>query len=558
MRFGVINMSGRIPVVPTLELFSKSLPGRLYEFHGGTLTIGRDPNSDVVLEDKRVSSSHAKVYRQKENTYFVEDLKSYNHSYLDGQKLEPFAPQPLRAGSRIRICDFTFVFHPEAVEVVDGKSDDPTILSTLDDLSSMNLSSRTDRASMVLRAVLEINRLLGGAAEINQALGRTLEELFAIFSQAECGFILTKEPDGTIIPRATRHRSNPGQILTLSRTVLEHVIREGKGLIISDGDSNDEMAIPDSLSGSGIRTALCVPLRGSTGQTIGIIQLDSRVQKAIFGPEDLELLAAVAIPVGVVVENHRLLKERAMLAAAGEVQAALLPRRQPSAPGYVFWERYQPALEVGGDYYDYIPVETFDNEGTVEWVRCAVALADVSGKGMPAALLMANLCAEVRHLVRSGADPREVAFQINRELYDAEIPGRFITLLLVMVNARSHSLVVVNAGHLCPLIRRADGAIEEIGDAEAGMPLGVERDHAFQSVETTLAPGDVVVLFTDGVTEAMNRDHNLFGIEGLARAIETASGSPALIGESILRAVRVHSTGRSQSDDIAIVCFGRQ
>src|SRR5207248_96245 len=134
-------------------------------------------------------------------------------------------------------------------------------------------------------------------------------------------------------------------------------ITEKKGLIISDVAADSAQLISDSLTGSGIRTALCVPILGRDAAPIGIIQLDSRAKKVSFGSEDLELLAAVSVPIGVVVENHRLLKLQSLLAAAAEVQVALLPRRRPTAPGYTFWEHYQPALDVGGDYYDYIPIE---------------------------------------------------------------------------------------------------------------------------------------------------------------------------------------------------------
>jgi sigma-B regulation protein RsbU (phosphoserine phosphatase) len=429
-----------------------------------------------------------------------------------------------------------------------------TVLGTLEDMSSIRLASRNERAASTLRAVLEINRLLGGATEINVVLGRALDELFSIFPQAEGGFILTREPDGKLSPRATRQRGGSGKSLTLSQTVLKQVMREGKGLIISDATDPNAIAIPDSISGMGISTALCVPLLGRGGQPTGIIQLDSQIQKACFGTEDLELLAAVSVPIGVVVENHRLLKERAALTAASEVQAALLPRRRPSAPGYVFWEFYQPALEVGGDYYDYISVET---AGTDRWVRWGVSIGDVSGKGMPAALLMANLCAEVRHLVRAGASPHAVAEGVNHHFFDADLPCRFITFLLVMVDATTNRLSLVNAGHHCPLLRRGNGAIEEISDSDAGMPLGIDREETYRSTETTLGPGELLLMFTDGVTDAMSPSDSQFGVEGVRRTLASTPGGPAQVGDGLLRAVRAHAGGRSQNDDIAMICFGR-
>jgi serine phosphatase RsbU (regulator of sigma subunit)/pSer/pThr/pTyr-binding forkhead associated (FHA) protein len=555
-------MSARNSVLPTLELICPTLPARLIELDADPVRVGRDPTSDIWLDLKQVSWSHARVGRRPDGGYFVEDLDSYNSTFLDGARLPARTPTPLKDGSRVKICDVTLVFHLQAVEVRDEAGEEETIVGSLEDMSSLTLAARTERAAVVLRAVLEINRVLAGTIELNEVLGRALRELFAIFRQAECGFILTREPDDKLNPRATLQRdgSGPAKPLTLSRTVLDHVTREGRALLITDVTADSRFPTTDSLSGTGIRTAMCVPVTGGGGTPIGIIQLDSRVQKVSFGPEDLELLAAVAVPIGVVIENHRLLRERAALSAAGEVQAALLPRRRPELPGYTFWERYQPALEVGGDYYDYIPVE--DDLGACPGgphacPRWAVAVGDVTGKGMPAALLMANLCAEVRHLVRSGAPPHEVAVRVNRHVFDAELPGRFVTFALVLVDTDGHRLTVVNAGHMPPLVRRADGKVEPLGQDDSGLPLGVERESTYPESSAALGPGDVVVLYTDGVNEAVSRQDTFFGVDGLTRAIAPAAGGAARVGEAVLRALRAHVGGRPQSDDIALVCFGR-
>ena len=173
----VFNMPERSPVVPTLELISKTIPSRMYELEAGRLRIGRDVASDICLDDKRVSSSHAQIIRRSGGAFFVEDLKSYNSTYLDGRVLPPFSPAPLKDGSRIRICDFSFIFHKQAVELREGESDDQTILETLEDMSSGSLASRAERSAAVLHAVLEINRILGGATELNQVLGRARRTL---------------------------------------------------------------------------------------------------------------------------------------------------------------------------------------------------------------------------------------------------------------------------------------------------------------------------------------------------------------------------------------------
>jgi serine phosphatase RsbU (regulator of sigma subunit) len=189
--------------------------------------------------------------------------------------------------------------------------------------------------------------------------------------------------------------------------------------------------------------------------------------------------------------------------------------------------------------------------------RWAVAVGDVAGKGMPAALLMANLSAEVRHLVRSGSPLPEMAARVNRHVYDADLPGRFVTFALVLVDGVSHTLTVINAGHMAPFIRRAGGAVETLAEEVSGLPLGVDRASTYPSATVPFRRGDVVVLFTDGVSEAMSRHDSLFGLEALKRAIATADSGPARVGDTVLRALRSHVGDRPQNDDIALVCFGR-
>jgi sigma-B regulation protein RsbU (phosphoserine phosphatase) len=341
----------------------------------------------------------------------------------------------------------------------------------------------------------------------------------------------------------------------LTRTILSQVMQEGKALLIKDTTVDPRFVRAKSVV-STFRTAMCVPLSGHEGRPLGMIQLDRRTGKKGFKAGDLDLLAALAVPVGVTVENHRLLRDRASWAAAREIQLSLLPRGRPEIAGYAFWECYQPTLEVGGDLYDYIPVEPSENsaESADRW---AVTVGDVAGKGMPAALLVAGICPEVRHLVRAGVGPGEVLARVNRHLCDTGVGGRFVTMVLAEIDPRSHHMTVGNAGHMDPLVRRASGAIEGVGRSGAGTPLGVTPRAVYKSVAVALEPGDLVVLYTDGVTESMDRDRQPFGVERLMEVLAGASQGVAAVGEAILAAVRDHAAGRSQYDDITIVCFER-
>jgi serine phosphatase RsbU (regulator of sigma subunit) len=259
---------------------------------------------------------------------------------------------------------------------------------------------------------------------------------------------------------------------------------------------------------------------------------------------------------GVAVENHSLLKKSASWAAAGEIQRAMLPKGRPEIEGYTFWECYRPVEEVGGDWYDYVPIESSGTResGERHW---AVVVGDVAGKGMPAALMMAGTCPQLRHLVRAGAQPEAVLAKVNRQVWEAEFDCRFVTLVLTVLNPRLHRLAVANAGHMLPLIRRSGGTIEEPGGEASGTPLGAEPETAYRSFTISLEPGDVVVLYTDGGTDGRDRRDQRFGEDRFRAALADAPTGVAGVGEALLAAVREHASGRAQFDDITLVCFGR-
>lgn len=529
------------PVPPTLELVSSYLPGRLYEIDRDQILIGRNPASEVFLDRKDVSWAHARIFRQ-DGVDFLEDCESRNATFLDGERLPPREPRRLRDRHRIRICGNVLIYRREAVRI-DDFDDGSTILGVINNLTSIDMVAAVTRPEEVLRAVLEINRSLGGTIELNEALSRTLDTLFSVFPEAEGGFVLTGEAGREMVQRAIRHRDGSPP-LTLGRKARELAIRQGHGLIGTEPAAD-----------GAARTVMCVPLLGRSGRTIGLIQISSR-PGAGFRTDDLDLLAAVAVPVGVVVENNRLLLAKGEWDAAGEVQRSLLPRQRPLCGRYRTWEHYEPAQEVGGDYYDYIPIAPADADGREEWTRWGVAVGDVVGKGMPAALLMSHLSAEVRHRVRAEASPVRVVAGLNRQVFDAAILDRFVTFLLIVVDARSDEVTIVNAGHPAPWVRRATGELFAVGDDDAGPPLGVVADPTYRATTVRLGPGDVVLAYTDGVSEAINAHSRLFGVAAIGRTIAGAPADPQAVGRAVLRAVRAHAQGNPQSDDIAIVCFG--
>jgi sigma-B regulation protein RsbU (phosphoserine phosphatase) len=243
----------------------------------------------------------------------------------------------------------------------------------------------------------------------------------------------------------------------------------------------------------------------------------------------------------------------------------MIPDRHPDLPGYHFWHYYEPARSVGGDYFDYRPIAGSESPFDRPSDHWAIAIGDVSGKGMPAALLMARLCAEVSLVLQSEPDPARVVERLNRNLCASRTDDRFITFLLVLLDAERHEMTVVNAGHMPPMIRRTNGHVEEITPARSGQMLGIIADERYESGRFSIGAGEVVVLYTDGITDSgMTKDGSLdrqsqggFGDMRLKQALAAAPSGVGPTGEAIHDAVHRHAAGRPQFDDITLICFGR-
>jgi serine phosphatase RsbU (regulator of sigma subunit) len=186
-----------------------------------------------------------------------------------------------------------------------------------------------------------------------------------------------------------------------------------------------------------------------------------------------------------------------------------------------------------------------------------VIVGDVAGKGMSAALMMARLSADVRFLLASEADPAKAIRQINEGFANHDWQDKFVTMIAAVLNPRTNELTTVNAGHMAPLLRRAGGGVSEIGEEAAGLPLGVAPGYEYESHTHILDPGDVITIFTDGFSEAMNNQRELYGLDRLKTQISSPAVSLEDFGQHILDDVSLFVDGFDQSDDMCLVCFGR-
>ena len=238
------------------------------------------------------------------------------------------------------------------------------------------------------------------------------------------------------------------------------------------------------------------------------------------------------------------------LELARDVQHGFLPQRMPEVAGYEFFGYYESAYEVGGDYYDFIPLPQ---------QRLAILLGDVAGKGVVAALLMAKLSADARFCILTEPAPAVAVTRLNSLMARSGIADRFVTLVAATLDPASHTVTLVNAGHPSPLIyHRATRTVKEaISKEVAGLPLGVLDGFEYASCQVGLEPGDSILAFTDGVTEAMDVNNVQMQTKRLYAAVQGEAYSPRALGERVVKVVKEFTTGRSQHDDIALVGFGR-
>ena len=390
-----------------LEAIKGLTPGKLFPLEKPCTVLGRHPDCDIVLDVGAVSREHARILKLSDG-FFVEDLQSRNGTFLNEESVH--GRRKLAENDRLRICDMVFVFHQAADEATvaspPGEPGDAgammvdddahhgggaMITSTLDLTTGRQGIGLTVNAEVKLKALLEISRNLSRALGLGEVLPKVLDSLFAIFLQADRGFIVLRDPaTKELVPKAVRHRrEHVTERIRISRTIINGVMAGKEAVLSADAASDARFGMSESIVDFHIHSMMCAPLIGSEGQVLGVIQIDTVDPRHRFGREDLEVLASIASQAAIAVENAQLhevaLQESAFqrdLVLAHKVQQGFLPAARPRVKGYEFFDFYAPANLVGGDYYDYV------------WIpggRLAVAVADVSGKGISAALLMAKL-----------------------------------------------------------------------------------------------------------------------------------------------------------------------
>ena len=517
---------------------------------GEALVVGRGAGCDLPLADPFLSRQHSRFFHQGDRL-LVEDLGSRNGTLVNGLPIA--GPTEVRPGDVIQISGSVLTLQDRR-DPAAGAGAGTAARGAADRLSGAYDVVRHDDPATVYRpaaALLEIHDSRaaaeavaeGGEAalrryaerlkilnEVHQALGRsiTLDALLELILdrvfdhlRPEQGVIFLKQPGGELVRAASRAvdaRQAESVELLGSRSLAREVADRGLAALVLDAQTDARFADAQSIMISGVRSLLAAPLLEREG-TLGMIVLGSKVTVRQFTEEDMELLVCVASVAALYIRNLALAEEAAErrrlaeeLALARRIQLALLPPCLPELAGYELHGGNTPSRGVSGDYFAVAPRQAAAGDGGGR--ECVLMVADVSGKGMAASLLTASLEAFSAGPIEDGLPPDQICAKLSRLLYRRTPPEKYATAFVAALDLASGAVRYANAGHNPPLLLRASGEVEELGPT--GVPIALLPDAEYAAALARLAPGDTLILYTDGIVEANDPDGEEYGSERLA------------------------------------------
>ncbi len=545
------------------------------------ITIGRSARNDLCIPDPFASRVHAEVRREGDG-YLLQDLGSANGTLYNGASVEGVIP--LTPGGRIQIGETEIIFDdgsynssmgatmitdnsgtslPEAtIALVSGDRTTSGLLEAIEGArtkpemsAAAATAAATAKSGDLLALISKVGITLLASATLNETLEQIVSLVFEAVPADRCLIMMRDEGSEELRVAVARLRNRVGEVgeIRVSRNVLDEVVMRGKSVLTSDAQHDPRFA-SGTVVLQGVRSVLAVPL-GVAEKVFGIIYADSPIAEGRFTEDHLKVLTTLASVAAIRVENTRLIESRLdrerlerELQLASEIQQRFQPTAPPQVPGYELQGISFPCYEIGGDYYDFI--ERDDG-------RLVIALGDVSGKGTAAALLMSSLHAAVHAQSASHDTLVGTISAVNKYLAENIPANRFVTLFYAELDPESGALSFLNAGHNPPLIIHSAGTVEQL--ASGGLPLGIKPDAEYREGRTQLQPGDVLCIYSDGVTEATSPSGEEFGptrlYEVVSRNIDT---SAAGIRDRIESALTKFAQGTSAADDITLVIVKRQ
>jgi len=542
-----------------LEVISNDGSKRYVRITQTPFLIGRgaETGNHLQLNDRRISRNCAAIVSEA-SRFYIEDRGQRRGLFVNGEKAES---RELQDGDVISFgLEDSYEIIYRSSEEAAPDSSLPMFLTRIEHITSAEKSSG---GLSKLNLLLEATTLLHSQLPLDSVLGKMLDHAISV-TNADRGMLMEANPSGQLHVRLARKNGGmrlPPETLLPSQTAIQMALKQQSAVITEDlAQAGMDLQAAQSVVAQGLRAVVVIPLYSVTransdeslmnvsrGQFLGVLYLDSR-RPAAFSKLDRQILDALAADAAGTLDNARLVereRERQRLEQeiniARDIQQALLPRSFKEYPHLDVTGCNFPCLSVGGDYFDVFPI----SDG-----RTAFLIADVSGKGLGAAMLTTMLQGALSGMTL-GAEPARVFNHINRYLCNHAEVGRYATMFFGVMDGEGH-LEFINAGHPSPFLIR--GGKAETPFTEGCYPVGLVPEAEYTAACLKLEPGDTMVLFSDGVTEAMDPDDQMFGMSRLGEVLNEKHDVPLdHLQKCVLESVENFVRGARQADDLTLL-----
>ncbi len=553
-------LSTGIPMA-SLVFLAGPIAGRRFKLAAGEYVIGRRSDSQVFVPDMRVSRQHAKIVSDGDGWKLV-DLGSNNGTFVNGTRVDgtialQHEDEILIANNRIKIdvkATPSAPYEPiRRATIVPGHSTSVIRSRPETDpgraaLMSSGLMSIGDQRELrlierKLEALTQILHATAASDTPDALLEKIVGALLEVFPQAQhVGVLVSEEKHGELQVKVQKHRTGiDDEPLLVPGTIISHVVSESRSVLLSDSTAVGEETIGKRMG---------APLVYH-GAHYGVVYVETK--HSGFRQEDVDLLQSIATQAGLAIHAARVAAQLARrdqierdLRVARQIQRSLLPAKPPEVTGLDFAVHYEPAHQIGGDFYDFIWHDPS---------HLGLCVGDVSGKAISAALYMARLTSELKSRAAIARTPARLLRRVNQEMVGLGDDGMFATLLYCMYDLEQRTITFTNAGHCLPLLRRDDHVFPLEAEKAHVQPLGVTPDMEAGEARVQLHTGDMLIMVSDGIIEARDGKGNEYGLQRLQRRIKTARGGAEDIIKAILADVDTHTGGTAQSDDMTIVAM---
>lgn len=429
-------------------------------------------------------------------------------------------------------------------------------MGSTDQENRINTGFDPERLNLLMKLTGQINSNL----DLNSLLSDIINAAKILMEgEASSLFILDEKEEELVlsIPTGPMTAELSGIRIKKSEGIGGWVVTNNETAIIEDVYSDDRFKGDFDIDQFKTRNLICVPLKNHNGEAIGALQAMNKINNRTFDDHDTTIFEALANQAAIAIENARLHEDQVQkklmeqqLNLARAIQTGFWPKRKPEIPNYKIAGISKPATYVGGDYFDYIM-----NGNPNEW---GFALGDVTGKGMPASLLMAGLRSVLRAHIENKHSVNQAITRTNKTIFDDTPADKFITLFYAMLDSETHTLQYVNAGHNTPYLVdfKKNTVTEMLG---GGLMLGIMEEIEYEQFEISIEPGQQVVIFSDGVTEAENDKGEFFEEDKFEKwLLQHPSEEPQELIDKLLKDLEVYRNGAPQSDDITLIIIKRE